>query len=250
MRSRAGDRRSVTPSISPVCTMLPGPARTAPLSSRWSSCEVGPAVVAPEDAVGGLGRRRGRETSAARRSSASDATRAVRGVRPVSSHPAVGQRRVVDGVQPVAAAVERLEPHPDDRRRGPGRSRRLVSRYFRTSRCRPAVKRRLRSSGRVGDSVVSVGHPVGERLAVGHHELEAAHAGRGQVGVEDLADPACCIVNHTLLRGCGPCRTLSCRPRSMCSWRRGRGPRAPWCPHPRPVVGPASPRPGRGRSDR
>ena len=52
------------------------------------------------------------------------------------------------------------------------------------------VNRRLRGSGRVVTVVASVDALSVNVLAVDDQQLEAAHAGRRQVGVEHLADPA------------------------------------------------------------
>ena len=106
-------------------------------------------------------------------------------------HAGVGQRRVVDGVHPVAAAVERLEPHPDDQR--------VAARIGHVGLGDPVA-----AGGRGADLLEAqaalvgtrrhhvdvLGLAVDERATVGHHELEAAGARRRQIGVEDLADPA------------------------------------------------------------
>ena len=105
-------------------------------------------------------------------------------------HPAVVERRVVVHPHPVLPAVQRLQPQLHDVRVTAGIGDVLLGQPVfpvlvlvhlgepQAPRVRPAHRGRHVARG-----------AVGERLTVGHQQLEAAHARRGQVGVEDLAGP-------------------------------------------------------------
>ena len=140
-------------------------------------------------------------------------------------HAVVAKARVVVGVEVELLAGERLKAdvHEED---VPGRVGRVGLGHAKTAGL--LVHLLVGQAARVEQpdaAIRGVAVPLGERLAVGDDEVERAHAGRAEVGIETSVRRPSSSVCHTLLAVPPMCRSHPCPPRSRAPRRPGR--RAP-----------------------
>ena len=221
--ARCSPASPVTPETRPVCTMLPGPAARLPSSRRWSSSRSVQPSSRPSEA--GAAPRQARTRDEGGR----DALLRIGGHQgrprraPAVVHARVGQRGVVDGVQPVAASVERLEADADDERVAARVGDvRLGDPVPAGGRGADLLEAQAALVGTRGHHVDVLGLAVGERAAVGQRGRWPGPCSRSKSAAATRAARSApsastgCSVSHSRQHS----RSRGSRPRSS---------RSPWC---------------------